>query len=114
MVRDRANRFPGNASWGNGWVWAPFRPGKVGNVLAERTVDCLGCHVPERETESIYKEAYPTLEQWLAAGRAAQLFFWFASRSGRAPSLGSRQPRSADQSRLQESAGDDRARRARV
>ena len=63
MVRDRENRFPDNASWGNGWGWALFQPGKTGNVSNNHTVDCLGCHVPARETEWIYKEAYPTLQQ---------------------------------------------------
>lgn len=63
MVKDASNRFPNNQSWGNGWGWALFQPGKTGNLSKNYKTDCLGCHVPARDNDWVYTEAYPTLEQ---------------------------------------------------
>jgi hypothetical protein len=62
MVKDASNRFPKNKSWGDGWGWALFQPGKSGNVSKDYKADCLGCHVPARENDWLYTEAYPTLK----------------------------------------------------
>ncbi|CAM2070139.1 Cytochrome P460 family protein [Sulfidibacter corallicola] len=61
MVKDGKNRFPGNASWGDGWGWALFQPGKKGNQSTNYKSDCLGCHIPAKATDWIYVEGYPTL-----------------------------------------------------
>lgn len=61
MVKDSKGRFPQNAAWGDGWGWALFQPGKTGNVSTDYKKDCLGCHVPAKDNDWIYVEAYPTL-----------------------------------------------------
>ncbi|MEM7358321.1 MAG: cytochrome P460 family protein [Pseudomonadota bacterium] len=62
MVKDTQNRFPGNTNWGEGWGWALFKPGdNSGNVSSDYKTDCLGCHVPARDKDWIYTEAYPVL-----------------------------------------------------
>jgi hypothetical protein len=62
MVKDRQNRFPKNALWGEGWGWALINsdaPEKV--VTTNYQTDCLGCHIPARDTDWIYTQAYPNL-----------------------------------------------------
>jgi len=62
MVKDVENRFPDNPSWGKGWGWALFKtddPSK--NVSTDFNRDCFGCHVPARDNDWVYIEAYPTL-----------------------------------------------------
>lgn len=62
MVRDAAGRFTDNPLWGDGWGWALFRPDDPEvNLATGYRSDCLGCHLPARETELIYVNAYPTL-----------------------------------------------------
>ena len=62
MVKDSQGRFPDNASWGDGWGWALFKPDDPSvNVSADYQTDCLGCHLPARATDLVYVEAYPTL-----------------------------------------------------
>ncbi|MFT4861887.1 MAG: hypothetical protein ACI95C_001099 [Pseudohongiellaceae bacterium] len=62
MIKDTQGRFSGNALWGDGWGWALFMPGDTtSNVATDYKADCLGCHVPARENDWIYVEAYPTL-----------------------------------------------------
>lgn len=62
MIKDSTNRFPGNALWGDGWGWALFTPDNKGvNVATNYKTDCLGCHVPAKQNDWIYVEAYPTL-----------------------------------------------------
>ncbi len=63
MVKDATERFPDNPLWGDGWGWALFKPdNKSQNVAADYKTDCLGCHIPARETDLVYIEAYPTLK----------------------------------------------------
>lgn len=62
MVKDAKGRFSGNPVWGDGWGWALFKtddPAK--NVATDYKVDCLGCHVPAKDNDWVYVEAYPTL-----------------------------------------------------
>jgi hypothetical protein len=40
----------------------PCKPGnRSQNVSTNFRTDCLGCHVPAKDTDWIYTEAYPTL-----------------------------------------------------
>jgi hypothetical protein len=62
MIKDSKNRFAGNPLWGEGWGWALYKPGDPGkNVATNFQTDCLGCHVPAKDQDWIYTEAYPTL-----------------------------------------------------
>ena len=62
MVKDSENRFAENPIWGDGWGWALFKPDDKGkNVSRDYKVDCLGCHIPAKDTDWVYTEAYPTL-----------------------------------------------------
>jgi len=62
MIRDDTGRFPDNARWGDGWGWALFKPGATeSNASADYRTDCRGCHVPARDTDWVYVEAYPVL-----------------------------------------------------
>jgi hypothetical protein len=62
MVKDRHNRFPDNPLWGDGWGWVLFNatdPEKV--VTTNYKTECLGCHIPARNTDWIYINGYPVL-----------------------------------------------------
>lgn len=62
MVKDVKGRFANNPLWGDGWGWALYKPdNKAKNVATDYKTDCLGCHVPVKDKDWIYTEAYPTL-----------------------------------------------------
>lgn len=62
MVKDTEGRFADNPSWGDGWGWALFKPDEPAkNASSDYKADCLGCHVPARDNDWVYIEAYPTL-----------------------------------------------------
>jgi len=62
MIKDRKNRFSANNLWGDGWGWALFKPGASNkNAATDYKKDCLGCHVPAKQKDWVYTEAYPTL-----------------------------------------------------
>lgn len=62
MIKDTKGRFPDNAIWGDGWGWALYKPdNRDQNVSTDYKKDCLGCHVPAKDTDWIYIEAYPVL-----------------------------------------------------
>lgn len=62
MVKDTQGRFKNNPSWGNGWGWALVKPdNKNKNVSKSYKADCMGCHVPAKDTDWIYVEGMPTL-----------------------------------------------------
>lgn len=62
MIKDAKGRFGDDPRWGDGWGWALFKPNAKGkNAATNYQVDCLGCHVPAREKDWVYTEAYPTL-----------------------------------------------------
>lgn len=64
MIKDTKNRFADNALWGDGWGWALFKTDNKGvNVATNYKTDCLGCHVPAKQNDWIYIEAYPTLSK---------------------------------------------------
>ena len=62
MIKDSKNRFAGNPLWGEGWGWALYKPDDPGkNAATNFRTDCLGCHVPAKDRDWVYTEAYPTL-----------------------------------------------------
>ena len=62
MVKDVKGRFTNNPLWGDGWGWALYKPdNKAKNVATDYKTDCLSCHVPAKDKDWIYTEAYPTL-----------------------------------------------------
>jgi len=63
MVKDTKGRFADNPIWGDGWGWALYKPdAKTVNVATDYKKDCLGCHIPAKDKDWIYTEAYPTLK----------------------------------------------------
>ncbi len=62
MIKDSKGRFKNNPIWGDGWGWALFKPGTVkGNLATNYKTDCMGCHIPAKDRDWIYTEAYPIL-----------------------------------------------------
>ena len=62
MIKDTNNRFSDNPVWGDGWGWALFKPNDLSeNLASDYKKDCLGCHVPAKDKDWIYTEAYPVL-----------------------------------------------------
>ena len=62
MIKDSQGRFADNPVWGDGWGWALYKPGDTGKNLASNyKTDCLACHIPAKENDWIYVEAYPVL-----------------------------------------------------
>ena len=62
MIKDAKGRFPGNPLWADGWGWALFKsdaPDK--QVATDYKKDCLGCHIPAKNTDWIYVQGYPVL-----------------------------------------------------
>ena len=45
---------------GVGRLYRPDNP--QANVSSDYKTDCLGCHVPARQNDWVYLEAYPMLE----------------------------------------------------
>ncbi|MFL2545863.1 MAG: cytochrome P460 family protein [Candidatus Rariloculaceae bacterium] len=63
IIKDSEGRFAGNPLWGEGWGWVLFQTGdNRDNVATSYASDCLGCHVPARDNDWVYIEAYPTLQ----------------------------------------------------
>jgi len=62
MIKDEKGRFPGNPLWGNGWGWALFKSDAPDKQIAtDFKKDCLGCHIPAKETDWVYVRGYPAL-----------------------------------------------------
>ena len=60
MIKDAKGRFPGNENWGEGWGWALFNAGATETSASTNfRANCLGCHIPARETDWIYVKGYP-------------------------------------------------------
>lgn len=63
MIKDTKGRFTDNPLWGDGWGWALYKPDDTKtNAAADYKADCIGCHVPAKDTDYIYIEAYPILQ----------------------------------------------------
>lgn len=64
MVKDRKNRFPASKVWGRNWGWAYFDGVDAAHSdTDDYNSECLGCHIPARNTDWIYVEAYPVLTE---------------------------------------------------
>lgn len=64
MVKDAQNRHAARPEWGDGWGWGLFKKDDPGtNVVTDYRADCLGCHVPAKQTDWIYVDAYPSLDR---------------------------------------------------
>ena len=62
MIKNRESQFEDNGLWGDGWGWALFKPdNKRINLASNYKTDCLGCHIPAKQNDWVYKEAYPIL-----------------------------------------------------
>ncbi|MEH6583412.1 MAG: cytochrome P460 family protein [Halioglobus sp.] len=62
MVKDEQSRFGDNPLWGDGWGWALFKPDNTEmNLAKDYKTDCLGCHLPVKDKDWVYTEAYPVL-----------------------------------------------------
>jgi cytochrome c len=61
MIKDSKQRFPSNPLWGDGWGWARFDPNTKKQISTNYKVDCLGCHIPARQSDWVYTYAYPVL-----------------------------------------------------
>ena len=62
MIKDSKARFADNPNWGDGWGWALYKPDNPAkNVSTDYRKDCLGCHLPVKESDLVYSEAYPLL-----------------------------------------------------
>ena len=63
MVKDGKNRFAkNNKNWGDGWGWALFKPDTpFKNVSTNYKIDCIGCHIPAKDSDWIYVDSYPIL-----------------------------------------------------
>ena len=67
MIKDSKGRFANNPLWGDGWGWGLYKPdikenGKFKNVASNYKTDCIGCHIPAKQNDWIYTEAYPSLK----------------------------------------------------
>lgn len=63
MIKDSKGRFPDNPNWGDGWGWALFNASDPSlNVSTSYKKDCLGCHIPAKQTDWIYTNGYPVLK----------------------------------------------------
>lgn len=63
MVKDGRGRFPDNPLWGDGWGWALFNADdRINTVTTDYQADCLGCHVPAQQTDWVYVQGYPVLQ----------------------------------------------------
>ena len=63
MIKDEKGRFPDNPKWGDGWGWALYYaddPSK--DVSTDYKKDCIGCHIPAKQTDWIYIQGYPVLK----------------------------------------------------
>jgi len=64
MVKDRANRHPGNPLWGDGWGWSWFDAGDRSKTTTTNfKAQCQACHVPARASDWVYVDGYPPLKQ---------------------------------------------------
>lgn len=64
MVKDPGNSFPGNPNWGDGWGWTLYNaedPAK--NISTDYKKDCLGCHIPAKNTDWVFIQGYPDLRE---------------------------------------------------
>jgi hypothetical protein len=64
MMKDGSGRYAGNTLWGDGWGWSWFdadNPSKT--TSTDYKTNCLGCHVPARDSDWVYVDGYPPLKR---------------------------------------------------
>jgi hypothetical protein len=64
MLKDANGRYAGNKLWGDGWGWSWFdadNPSKT--TSTDYKINCLGCHVPARDSDWVYVDGYPPLKR---------------------------------------------------
>jgi hypothetical protein len=64
MLKDANGRYAGNKLWGDGWGWSWFdadNPSKT--TSTDYKINCLGCHVPARDSDWVYVGGYPPLKR---------------------------------------------------
>ena len=65
MVKGTSDRtFPENQNWGLGWGWGLYKiddPKK--NISTDYKTDCMGCHIPAKQTDWVYSHGYPILHE---------------------------------------------------
>ncbi len=61
MVKDSQGRFADSPVWGDGWGWALFNSKDSKSISSNYQIDCKGCHIPAKDNDWVYTEAYPTL-----------------------------------------------------
>lgn len=62
MIKDTKGRFTSNPLWGDGWGWALYKPNdKSKNISTDYKTECRSCHIPAKDKDWVYIEAYPTL-----------------------------------------------------
>jgi cytochrome P460 len=64
MIKDSKNAHAANPLWGDGWGWSWFDAGKpMKTTSTNYHSDCLGCHIPAKDTDWVYTQGYPTLQK---------------------------------------------------
>jgi hypothetical protein len=62
MVKDTQGRFNNHALWGDGWGWVLYSDEDTSEpVTRSYTSECLGCHLPAKDSDWVYVEGYPVL-----------------------------------------------------
>lgn len=61
MIKDSKQRFQSNPLWGDGWGWSQFDPATKKQISTNYKTDCIGCHVPVKQSDWVYTYAYPAL-----------------------------------------------------
>lgn len=73
MVKDDKGRFPKSPLWGNGWGWVLFNSDNPQKTVTRNwRTDCLGCHVPAKQTDWVFVEGYPILQSETVLGQPAR------------------------------------------
>ena len=64
MVKDGTGRYPDNKLWGDGWGWSWFEADNPSETTSTNyKTNCLGCHVPARDSDWVYVDGYPPLKR---------------------------------------------------
>jgi hypothetical protein len=67
MVKDRKGRFAENAIWAKGWGWGLFlAEDPATNVATDFGNDCMTCHEPAQNSDWVYQEGYPVLQNGIS------------------------------------------------
>lgn len=61
MIKDSKQRFQSNPLWGDGWGWSQFDPATKKQISTNYKTDCMGCHIPAKQSDWVYTYAYPAL-----------------------------------------------------